>query len=551
MPNTVLLLDDIATHLLGRQWTAVPTAQDISAGNSVDVTINQTTTGASPPGAPTTLELKCQDANGTVIRTFALVVGSATQTVTFWFTHDGTNTGTPRKGTIELNIHAQRSTGGGTYDLESDGAPSTPPTGSHVHTVTRGWIRGTTDQTEDISNVGLGSAPVSPATYDESLFVRLTDGVSSYIARVLTVSLSAGALSGDTNSSSGVTHDITFANVCDDRFPAAVTTVGVTVVVPNATFTGQPDWAYSSVTEDTLDVDPRLTLTWHLQLNDPVFGTAKPTSREINGAEDTGSMWVRYTNARGTGINLTTERRTKTDPFGTTVNSSNGAVTTQDGQAGWSARFAWDDTKPAGTWTFTSTIILPNDIELPAYLINPSPNFTLLASNSDLQVFSSLGPLQSVPLDHWSPGQPLLIGAALFDTNERDLVTPNTSTGKEPSISIGRFALDGTVEYLEDDLVTWADLPLDGSGSTDRILLTRADLFDGNGDTTPDLPTADSRVYLLLLTNTTAFSHTTVFALVVFHDIDGNRYAEHFSLDPVGSSNLHSANMFDPTGLFK
>lgn len=552
MPATTLRLDDTVTHAIFRQWVVTPAAQDTAAGSAVNVTIDQTTGGATPPNQPQTLTLRAVTDAGTDIRSVTLDPALATQTVAFTFSSDGTGTGTARCGTVELVLHAIR-TGAGSYDVESDGTPNTPPAGFHTHTATRGWCRGTTSLVEDISNTSLGGAPDAPAAYDESLFIRTTAGAVSYVARALTVSTSAGSLSGSTNSTTAVTRDITFANVCDERFPAASTTVTVSVSVPNATLTGQPDWAFTSTTDDTIDVDPRLTETWHLQVNDSVFGTAKPTSTSLRGSQDIGYMWVRLTNARGVGVNGVTVLPARTDPNGATTAGGSNATTTLDGEAGWkSTSTTWSDVKPSGVWTFSATATAPSDIDSAGYLVG-STDFTLLNQNTDYHIFGSLGPLTSVAQDHWKPGDPLLIGAALFDTStdELDLVTPNTSTGKAPAVALGRFAADGTVEYLGTDLVTWTDLPTDGSGSVARLTMTRADLFDGNGDTTPDLPSADPRVYLLLIPATTAFAYTTVFGLLLFHDTDGNRYAEHFALDPLGSANPHSAWTFDPTGTYK
>lgn len=551
MPATTLRLQDVATGLIFRQWVATPATQDTAAGATVDVTIVQTSGGATPPQVASTLTLRAVTDAGTDVRTFTLTPSSASQTVTFTFSSDGTGSGTARCGTVELVLHAVK-TGGGSYDVESDGSPGTPPTGFTL-TTTRGWARGTTTLVEDISNTSLGGAPAAPAAYDESLFVRTTAGAVSYVARALTVATSAGSLSGSTNSTTAVTRDVTFANVCDERFPAASTTVTVSVSVPNATLTGQPDWAFTSTTDDTIDVDPRLTVTWKMQLDDNVFGTAKPSSLEMRGSVDSPYVWLRLVNARGAGVNGITTIPTRTDPNGVATNSSSTATATQDGEAGWRGPMSWTDFKPSGIWTWTVTATAAaSDIDAPGYLVG-SADLTLLQMDSDLHVFGSLGPLTSAAQDHWKPGDPLLIGAALFDTStaELDLVTPNTSTGKEPAVALGRFATDGTVEYLGTDLVTWTDLPTDGSGSVARLTMTRADLFDGNGDTTPDLPSADPRVYLLLIPDTTAFAYTTVFGLILFHDTDGNRYAEHFSLDPLGSANPHSAWTFDPTGTYK
>lgn len=226
-----------------RQWLVTAAVQDTPAGSSVSVTIAMTTGGVAP-GVPDTLTLRYADDGGTTIRTVALTPDSASQSDTFFFTNDGTSGGSARCGTVEMKLQATRG-GVGAYDVETDGSPNTPGAGNQSQ-LDRGWIRSTTTLVEDISNTSLGGAPTAPGEYDESLFVRTTCGAASYVPRALTVALSAGSVSGSTNSTTSPTRDVTFSNVVDDRFPAASTTVGVTVTVPNAALTGSADWSFSS-----------------------------------------------------------------------------------------------------------------------------------------------------------------------------------------------------------------------------------------------------------------------------------------------------------------
>lgn len=536
MPATTLRLQDTVTGTNFRQWVA-SSVQDVAAGNGLAVQIDLTTGGAAPPNAPTTLELKVQDDTGTVIRTFALTPGLATQTVVFNFSSDGTAVGSPRCGTVELNLHAQRG-GAGSYDVESDGNPNSPPAG-FTRVATRGWARGTTTLTESISNVALGGAVVAPIAYDDSLFVRLVNGAQSYVARALTVTVLGttvpDSLSAATTSTTATTRDVTFANVADDRFPSALTNIGVSAVVPNAALSGQPDWAYSATVEATANLDPRLTVTWHMQLNDPVFGTAKPVVTELSGPSDLGHTWARTTNARGTGVNGLSASVRFTDPFGVNTIGFARTTVTLDGQAGWTNTVAtFSESKPSGSWTLELDVTAPLDIEQPEYLVGSPSSFTVLSPNPDYKIFGALGPVQSASSDTWAPGDPMLIGATMFDTKTGNPVVPNVGTGVAPSVSIGRFSATGQVEYLRSDLTGWDVLPADGSGSVAKIQLIRADLL---------IPGANTRVYLLVINDTTSFNTTTIFGLFYFSDQLGNRYSSHVPMDPV-------EHQFDPTGLF-
>ena len=366
-----------------REWIATATTQDLAAGSTVDITVTLTISGATPPGEATTLELIMQNDSGGAIHTFTLTPGLASQSVTFHFTNDGTGSGTPRCGTVELNLRAVR-TSLVAYDVQSDGTPNNAPTG-FTSTLDRGWIRGTTTLIEAVSNIALGGAKNAPAAYDDSLFVRTTSGATSYVARALSVAVSntTPALVQLTNSTTSTERDVAFASVCDDRFPVTVTTVGVSVTVPNATLTSQPDWIYTSTTDDSMPVDPRVTITHQLQLNDSAYGTppsAKDEVPKVRNATDLGFSSFRCVNARGTGVNGLSVRELLQDASALSPPATDRTVTTstQGGEAGWSPTFAaWDEALPGGNWNHTVEI---QTTDADTLEVNGTEVFTLRAA---------------------------------------------------------------------------------------------------------------------------------------------------------------------------
>lgn len=545
MPATTLRIQDTATGLTFRQWVATPSADTVvvtpTTDTTVDITVVQTVS-AAPPNPANTLNLVVASESTTII-SYPLDPTLSTQTATFVFAAAGQAGATPKRcGTVEIRLRATRGTPGA-YDVETDGNPNTPPTG-FTSVLTRGWVRGDTSLVEDISNTSPGGAPTPPAAHDESLFVRTVCGVPSFNARALTVALSHGGVSGSTNSDTSATRDATFANVVDDRFAAAVTTVGMTVTVPNHSVSGVPDWTFVSTTDDTIDVDPRNTAAHHFQVNDNVFDTTANEPANEMRSVDSGFLWTRITNARGVGVNgLTVTQSLDPQQPGVAVSGSS-STATRDGEPGWTDVLEWTVSKPPGFWDKSVDVTAPSDIDDAAYLLSGTDTLLMLARNDDYTPIGGLGPLTASADDHWTPGAALLIGAALFDTgsgNRRALV-PNTDTGRAPTFSLGRFSAAGQIEYLKADLTGWEVLADDDLATMDEIALVRADLV---------IPGANTRTYVYVVTDTSTFETTKVFCLVFFQDDLGNRYHEHFDLDPLGAANPHSAWTFDPAGLYK
>lgn len=523
-----------------RHFVATADLQDQAAGGAVVVTVTNSAIGAIPPAAPDTFELRYITDDGATIRTVTLNNTAGSQTDTFYFTDTGLVGGSPRCGTLELHLRVVKTTGGptATYSTDTDGTPNTPPTGFTTTILDKGWIRGTTTLVEDISNVGLGSAPNTPGAYDDSLYVRLTAGATAYVARTLSVALSAGSLSGSTDSTVNIVRDLTFANVVDERFAAAVTTVTVAVTVPNATLTGLPWTVFTSTTDDSIDVDPRIRIIPLFQLDDDTYGTP-PLSKNVADHKRLGSqqgfMCGRFINARGEGINgLTYNVALDPDKPGSPVTQTGKTTTTQGGQAGWGNGFtAWSSSLPGGLWVKSVDITGPTDIDTDSYLslaAGENNDYFLVATDLNLKMVCGTAPLNAADGgSHVTPDMDLFVGATLWDTVNDVLV----SLDAEPTVTIVRFNFTTfTLQYLDSDLTTWVAV----AGNTPYR------------HTMPENP-FEPGTYVLSL-NTNGWTEDDFF-IVVRGVYDGAPYLGSNIERIVGKLNAHDAHTFDPTGLFK
>lgn len=217
--------------------------------------------------------------------------------------------------------------------------------------------------------------------------------------------------------------------------------------------------------DDTVTVDPRLTITHHLQVsppNGPVWGTPpgsllESSYRMLN--DRIGRAAARLVNARGEGRNgITYTERVEDDSGEGQVYERPSADTTvtQGGQAGWSNSFLlWDPTKPGGFWTHTVT---PTGVW--AGLGAPlTQRLTLLSRNPDLVCIPGGGPASAADdATHLAPGIPALVGVVLLSRSLGTAVEPDTAEDGQPAAYcyIGAFNVaTGRREFLALDGVTW------------------------------------------------------------------------------------------------
>lgn len=530
-----------------RQWIATAAVQDTAAGSSVVVTIDHTEVGTALTLAPDTAEIRFYDGSVNVLTaTFSLTIGTSTQT--FFFTNNGLTGGSARCGQIEMILRMQKTTGGptATYHIESDGSPATYPTGAEEGILNRGWIRGTTTLTESVSNISLGGGKTSPAQYDESLFFRATSGAASFTARALTVASSSGSLSSATNSTTSATRDVTFANVCDNRFPAAATTVNWTATIPNGFIaTGDTDWTHTTTTDDSISVDPRLTAEHLMQIDNDAFATP-PLS--LNDPDSTrvfpegGYLATHFRAARGTrvgtalteGVNGLTYDVTL-DPVnpGSTITFAGRTTATRGGQAGWGSASgvlaAWTQTAPSGVWNKATTITLPADITGAAYLLNSTVAYTFSVANSNIQASFYFNQAAN-PDSHLIAGDTVILTCALTDLTTRKRVIPTAV-----SFWATRRGSAGTLQYLN-SLTDNTDAAWVNWGQTDAF--TEHTLT----------ATADPTFYTLTITNTGGWTKD-VLGRIKF-SYDGAIYHALMSREIVGAFSPHDSAPATPAAVF-
>lgn len=585
-----------------RQWVATAATQDTAAGSSVAVTLVHSAGGAAPPEVPDSVaQLKYINDSGTIIRTVNIPFSTGTTNDTFFFTDTGLTGGSARCGTVEILIDVTRTAVGTSYDYETDGTPATAPTGFTAVTVDRGWIRGTTTLVEDISNTSLGGAPNPPAAYitggGDSLFVRTTSGAASYVAQALTVALTHGSVSGATNSTTSATRDVTFSGVVDNRFPVASTVVGLSVTVPNATLTGQPAWTYTSTTDDTIVVDPRFFsnipstdpaggVLFHRQATgafflDPPTSGDDPTGQRV--FPDVGYLSVRYTNARGEGVNGLTVTLKVWDADNVTgtesspTHSSTGKVTrlTPDPpptptspQGGWlplAATGTDENTLPvtwstvaAGTWRVKSVVTAPSDATgLEAYTLvsggdSWNRNIFFITTNPNLGPVISIHPENiSHHGTHLTPDDELIPVVYLFDLSTHSLVSLVDANGDNVSIHIVReHHPTMRMDYFNFDTEEWVGKAnFDPLPEEALLTLIRGDEHAsslGTGD--PDIWTTASHLGGEIFAPDGAAGEldTMIIADIVYN---GVHYPAFAPVILVASGNHHNKYALDAVGL--
>lgn len=435
-----------------REWIATAVTQDTAAGSSVDITVTMTSAGAAPPGQAELLELRMVDSGGGAIRTFSLTPGSASQTVTFFFTANGQSGGGNRCGTVEMILHADRDSVTA-YDVESDGSPNSPPAG-FTATLDRGWIRGTTTGTHSVSNVSFGGAKPNPFSYDDDVFHRIVLGAQPF--RSESITLTVGAVLSQAVSSSSATFQHQHVDVVDERFAAASTSLSTGQTVPNNSglATGQPWTVLTTVTQDVADYDPRLTCAHLNQYDSNTFATP-PLSADASNERLTsqnGFVATRLRNARGEGINglAVTQSLTPVNPG--TAKSGSSTTATRGGEAGWTDFLNWDSALPGGTWTKLADVTTA-DIDGDSYLIGASEGITLLASNPAMQVRVGIHKIASTGT-HLTSGDTLRVAVDVQDASVPSRATPDSGT---VVVSLTRY--DATSGRLQGWTGTaWANL---------------------------------------------------------------------------------------------
>lgn len=517
-----------------RSWVATAAVQDTAAGSSVVITTAQTSGGATPPSVADVLTLRVKNEAGTIILAFVLTPGSASQTSTFFFTNDGTNTGTNRAGTLIIDIQATR-TSLGTYDYETDGSPATAPTGFPATVVDRGWIRGSTTSTLVLSNASAGGAKNSPAEFDESLYTRVTLGADLYEAKAFTVALSntTPSLTSTTNSAATGNFDITFTTVVDERYPAASNTTASTTTSPDSANTATA-YVPLTKTEDSMLADPRLTKSHHFQVDNNTFSVAlNDTTKQMLNSQ-TGFIATRFVGSRGTGINGLSVTSVLTPVAPGTAKTASSTTATRDTQLGWTDLLTWDSSKPGGTWNKTDDITAPADIDGATYIVGADDALVMLAPDPRISLFVGAGNL-SVLTEHWNAGKSLTIGCALQNGAVKTAFLAGSA-----KCSLIRFnGATGTTEFLNASM-EWVT----GDTAYEHVMSASA------GDAKLALITISAAVTEVTTPANKVWGAQDLFVSGVAKTADGTPYTGKATVGVLGTANQHSAYAFNPTSLF-
>lgn len=420
-----------------REWVATADvgSGDYAAGATVNVTVTMTS-GGVPPGSDETFQLIVKNSAGTTVRTITLTANTASQSTSFVLTANGSAGGGDRCGVFEMVLRAARTTVVA-YDVSSDQSTTTEPAG-FVDEHIRGWVRGTTTCTLSLSNVSAGGAKTTPAAFNESIFVRAVLAHQSIVAYTLTLgvtdSLGGPAQTGASNSTTSATRDTTLTGIVDNRFTAASRTFTSTITVPNDSLSGAAWTTLGTPTTDTIDADPRLTITHHLQVNNNTYSAALDRSSRLT--SDLGFVTFKITDARAQAVSgITCNPHSLRDS--NNLSAAQFSVSEATDATGRPASMqTWDAALPGGAWTHTTTISAPSDA---TGLGSPgTASLTLLAASPSLRVIVGCGPPISNRARHMTDQETSFV--TFVGAVDVDLLTTLSST-TTPAITEAKLAL--------------------------------------------------------------------------------------------------------------
>jgi hypothetical protein len=507
-----------------RRWACSFTTADLAPGASFNVTTAMSSAGVTPPDVPDSLTLRfCAD-DGTVLFTVALAPSAVSQVTPIYCTHNGLSSGSPRSGTFEIKLQATRTGGGlGNYDVESDGSPLVLPSTTTNSLTDRGWGRTTAAVATVLALTGGGSAEETFA-YPDQIHHRIDVTPPCFsIMPSWTHQLKEGGvtvLSGASNSASPSDVRRYMADAKITEISAAAHTFSADyAAIPNSALSGSPIFTASSETKDTATVDPRITVSSHLQLNNSTPAVAADVPSRQRQTFDLGFVGVRLRNANGEPIAYSTAGSGVDFSFGDTGNLLPDAISASNlptDANGISTLQTWDESLPSGSWTMTGSF---DDAE--GTQATFTFTFTLLAVNPSLRV--TLGGGNAVSGEqgnHFTPGNAFVAGLALFDLST-SMVTEGAELSS-PRVGVARLNTDlGRAEHLDSDGV-WKAI---GAGEVYYWPMT-ASPGDANVFLKTFASTADWGMYDLLLMG------------VVDHD--GTPYAESTQVPVTSGSIKHT-----------
>jgi hypothetical protein len=451
--------------------------------------------------------------------------------------------GSVRAGTLEIDLRATSTSSTAGYDVSTDGrGTQTLATGLSA-TRDRHWQRANTTVALTIGrNATADNTPV--LSYGDNVRIKTVTGAPLYGTTSVPVELrradtnallAAGAGSAVFSTGASESTPSLIASVNNAQPAARVSTTSALGTFATAPSSGVPSMVPTGVTVlQAPDLDPRITVVRLMQHNDNVFGTP-PGSKDAGIQRLTSELSFlssRLINARGEGVNSVSVTRHLYDA-GQLVATPTAGVTsgthttaTVGGEAGWLGTFlTWDESLPGGTWLVRHT----SGTSGVAGLLDPvDTSHTLVAADPNLRMICAGGPASSgQDTRHFSPGEPLLVGMAVFNVTTAKTVLLD-ETGIVPAVALGRFNTTlGRAEYLSADGVTWAAV-----ADTEVFYHTLAK--------SPGDPKAWTKVF----TDTSGFSGADVF--VIGRASVGGVPVSSFQKEVVVSGvNSHTAYTFD------
>lgn len=529
---------------------------EVAPGGTIELTYQTGTSGLTPPGAPNYVEIQIVLPDGPLNTTFATKIQNPTNGTTYMIHMDDDPLdavlGAARAGMLEIYVYADR-TDLGTYTIDSrgNGADSNDEWA-------QGYVRARpTLASHSLSNVAIDGAEPAQWAFDDPIHARASLDAPLYRSGELRARIrddGGTAVQTAAMSSSDVTQSLSWTGTgskIDNSFDVGLD--DLVILFPGRTFGGDEEYIWVASGHDAaftresdlvladgarLDVDPRITVDHHLQITGSAMATPPGVNdRSPKTAKVTDAAFVgfRLVNARSEGINGLTATETFGDAANEYPDDVDRSVTTATvgGEGGWCPTLAaWASVKPGGAWTHAVDVTSPahaTDLE-----VGPSETFTLLAPNTEIGVIVGGGPATvGAQGDHWSPGQDLLVGVALYRENLSNLITPDADP--TPYAAIGRFRSDlGVVEYLDANY-DWQTL-VAGTPATPHELAPSP---------------ADSRVFTLSISaaETGAWTNPTIdlFVVGVAHE-NSVPYWNFSPLPVLGDANDHSGYQFDGAG---
>lgn len=307
-----------------------------------------------------------------------------------------------------------------------------------------------------------------------------------------------------------------------------MTVVATSLTVPNATLTGLPDTVLTA-TNDTLNVDPRLTATHHFQVDDNTFATSKNDTTKAMLSTQSGFLATRLVTARtAAGVNSLTVTQTLTPAGPGTAVSGSSATATRDTQAGWTDLLAWTSSKPGGTWNKATDVTAPADIDADTHLIAGTDAYTLLAPDPRVSVMVSFGATTASEDDHLYAGDATAVTVTAFSRDSGKRLAPDAGTVFARLVRWNRTA--ARFEYLAADGTTWTAWT---SSTTVADQHAMADAGDGV-------------TFTKALTTTAGWGATDIVAVQVNLKIGGTPYGFYVGRELTGTANSHAAYALDP-----